>query len=94
MAIIDILCRFVKRIFIWYTLLRKVVNMLIKVLSRFPKWQIDNLKELSKSKGLTIADLIRLSTYFFVLHYKGKYDKETIDKMEFNTRKKIDSDII
>lgn len=64
--------------------------MLIKVLSRFPKWQVDNFKDISKKKGLTQADLIRLATYFFVLEYNGKYDKETIDRMEFNARRKVE----
>lgn len=66
--------------------------MLVKVLSRFPKWQVDNFKEISKKKGLTSADLIRLSSYFFVLEYKGKYDKETLDRMAFLARKKIESE--
>lgn len=63
--------------------------MLTKVFTRLPKWQVENFKEVSKKKELTAADLIRLATYFFVLEYKGKYDKETIDRMEFEARKKI-----
>lgn len=65
--------------------------MLTKMLLRFPAWQIDNLKEISKKKGLSTADLIRLSTYFFVLEYKGKYDKLSIDRIEFEARKKIEA---
>lgn len=64
--------------------------MLTKVFTRLPKWQVDNFKEMAKIKGLTSADLIRLSSYFFVLNYKGKLDRATINRLEFEARKKID----
>lgn len=64
--------------------------MLTKVFTRLPKWQMDNFREVAKKNKLTTADLIRLATYFFVLEYKGKYDKETIDRMEFKARKKVE----
>lgn len=63
--------------------------MLVQVLSRFPKWQVDNFKAMAKKNELASADIIRLATYFFVLKYNGKYDKETVDRLEFEARKKI-----
>lgn len=63
--------------------------MLVQVLCRFPKWLVENFRDISKEKKIVQADLFRLATYFFVLEYKGKFDKETLDNMEFKARAKV-----
>ncbi len=62
---------------------------MVKFLCRFPNWGMESFKEICKRQNITRADLVRLSTYFLIMEYKGKYDQDTLDRMEFKARTKI-----
>lgn len=56
-----------------------------------PKWLKEELNKFAKSKGLTMTDINKLAIYFFILNYQGKFNHDTLDRIEFEARKKIES---
>lgn len=55
-----------------------------------PIWKVEGIKKIAKKNDLTVSDITRMALHFWVLNYKGKFDAEAMDRLEFEARKKIE----
>lgn len=58
---------------------------------RLPRWLREMIEKEAKESHVTMTDIIKISMLHRILHYNGDFNKETIEDMEFNVRKKVES---
>lgn len=54
-------------------------------------WHKEGIRKLAKKRNLPVTKFTTLALNFFILNYSGKYDRDTLDRIEFEARKKIEA---